>query len=123
MDNPKEQILQKLLQYIEKSEDFLLEQSPQVIQEMVRFKKISTILDICFFSFILLTCLFVAIWMVSQTKIKDHFVREFLFVFIPIICFAFSPFLLAQIFSSVKDLIELIVAPKSCIIQLIRDIF
>ena len=60
----KEEIYHKLLQYLEKTEDFLLEQSPQIMQEALRYHKVSNtlMLIVIFIAFIFLTGFWIYLW-------------------------------------------------------------
>lgn len=118
----KEEILKKLLEYIQASGDFILEQAPDIIKQALAYEKIST--WFCtILMFVLVTIgLSVAYYFWKHPKFDSYNSRtisSFFGVMIPSIV---VPLLFIQFCSCVDTLIKIYIAPKYFLIQLITKL-
>ncbi len=112
-----EEITKRLLEYLDGTKDFLLEQSPQVLKEMMRYKTISAILNIFLCFSIICVCLGVFLYCFKSSDRSKYGDREFWQIagmFTPIFVGAV---LFVQLCCNIDELIKIKVAPKYYIIK------
>ena len=118
----KEQITEKLMQYLKNSEDFLLEQAPDVIRQALKYETISAyVTSSLMLCFLILSCV-VWIYNWKNPALDKHGSREihsFMLIFIPLMS---APMFFVQLCSSIDDLIKIYTAPKYYLIQLVLSL-
>ena len=114
----KEQIVQKILEYLERTEDFLLEQAPEVILQALRYEQIVSVLGAVIFLLLVLGAVVVGYHFWKNPKIDQHGSKDIISsmgVMIPCIV---SPLLVAQLCIYTDKLIKIYFAPKFFLLQL-----
>lgn len=114
-----EKILQKLLDYIQNTEDFILEQVPDTIMQMFRYEKISNLLTLGLMLILISLAIFGGLYMYYHPKLDKYGHREVISVIGPMVCAFFTPFAILQICINVDRLIKIYFAPKYFLINLI----
>lgn len=115
----KDQILQKLLEYLQNTEDFVLEQVPEIIQQVLRYEIISTYMGAGILLFIIILCigLNIYLWKYSEDTIKNTITSSIIY---PISSIAL-PFLFIQFCCLIDKLVKIYIAPKYFLIDLILN--
>lgn len=113
----KDEIAQKLLDYLDATKDLVLEQAPDIFQQIIRYETISTIYGIVIFSTILLGIICASIYMYRNPSGDKYSGYNLTRCMIPII---FIPIFFIQLLFSVDALIKIKVAPKYYIIQKLK---
>lgn len=115
----KEQVVRQLLEYIENTKDFVLEQAPDVLLQALRYEKFSNFLGgLLSFALIVFT-LSIAYYCWKNPALDEYDHRDFLSamgVFIPLVI---SPLLFVQLLTCIDKLIKIYVAPKYFLLQLV----
>jgi len=114
----QEQIVQKILEYLEQTEDFFLEQAPEVILQALRYEQIISILGAVIFLLLASGTVVVGYHFWVNPKIDQYGSRDFISsmgVMIPCIV---SPLLVVQLCISIDKLIKVYFAPKFFLLQL-----
>ena len=117
----KEQILQKLIEYIQNTGDFVLEQAPEVIQQALSYEKIAAYLITALMLLLLSTAIFAGYYFWKHPVLDACGSRNagsFLGVLIP--C-TVSPLLFVQLCYSIDKLVKIYIAPKYFLIQLLMN--
>lgn len=117
----KQEILEKLLEYLNETQDFVLEQVPQVIQQAIRYEKISAILIGSLMLLLLLVAGFVFFHAWRYPNFDSHGSRATSSVASMLISGMPSPILFVQLCYSIDRLIKIYLAPKYFLIQLFMD--
>ena len=114
----QEQILQKILEDLQATEDLVLEHVPEVIQQALRYEKISTflcaLLMMCLFSVAI--CFGYYFW--KHPTLDKYDSRDMTSIMGVIMPLAFSPLFFTQFCGSVDKLVKIYTAPKYFLIQL-----
>jgi hypothetical protein len=116
-----EKILQKLLDYLQNSEDFALEQIPEIVQEALKYEKVSAYLSIGLMLLLLSIAAYIGYHSWKHPTLDKYGSREigsFLGVAIP---FCTAPMLFIQFCCSVDKLIKMHLAPKYFLIELVTS--
>ena len=114
-----EKISEKLLEYMQRTDDFFLEQSPALIKQALEYEKISAWLEVVIFTSLLLGAMSIAYYSWKHPSLDKYGTREtgsFLGVFMPLI---FIPLVLVGIYSSIDTLIKISIAPKYFLLKLL----
>ena len=114
----KEQIVQTILEYLERTEDFLLEQAPEVILQALRYEQIVSVLGAVLFLLLVLGTVVVGYHFWANPKFDQHGSRDFISsigVMVPCIV---SPLLAVQLCVFGDKLIKIYFAPKFFLLQL-----
>ncbi len=114
-------IQQKLIDYLEGTHDFLLEQAPEVIQQALRYEMISSITSCIFLVASLAVVTTVMYYNWKNPVLDDYKSRtssNVLGIFLPVMI---SIGLLTPTILTVNKLIMLYVAPKYFLIQLLVE--
>jgi len=113
------QVWQYLIEYIEHTKDFMLEQAPEVIQEVLRYEKIAASLNAITMVILLIVALGAANYFWKHPEFDKYGSRDCISTFgilIPLVavvpCFV-------QLFLSIDKLIKIGVAPKYFLMSLI----
>jgi hypothetical protein len=117
----EEEIKKKLLEYLDKTGDFVLEQSPEVMQQALRYHHISATLTFffCLFSIIILSSIaYNCFFYPTLDKYGCREVGSVLGCVIPLIFIWIS---CLGIFSSVDTLLKVLCSPKYFLLQLIMN--
>lgn len=114
----QEQIIQKILGYLQATEDFVLENLPEVIQQTLKYEKISTLL-----SAFLMLCLFsgtvsIAFYFWKKPTLDKYGFNDMASIMGVIMPLAFAPLFFAQCCSSVDKLVKIYITPKYFLIEL-----
>ena len=118
----KDQVWETLLQYLQNTKDFVLEQAPDVLQQALRYEKVSTWFSITTSAMLLVVAFATAWYFWKHPNLDKYGSREFpsiLGVVIPL-C-VFMP-LLGSFYCSVDRIIKIYVAPKYFLISLIMNL-
>lgn len=121
MDN-QVQVWQKLIEYMESTGDFLLEQAPDLIQQVLRYEKIAALVSTITAVTLLAIALSFAYYFWNYPGLDKHGSRDFpsiLGLMLPLA--AFLP-LLILLMCSVDKIIKICVAPKFFLIELFLKI-
>lgn len=118
----KDQILEKLLFYLQNTGDFILEQAPDVVQQALRYEKISAYFSSAVLFALLTIALCVGIYNLKNpklTKYDDWQFQTLISVVIP--AMALAP-LLFGLYAEIDKIIKLTIAPKYYLIQLFMNL-
>jgi hypothetical protein len=115
----KVEIWRKLIEQIENTKDFVLEQTPEVIQQVLRYEKVSSYLTAALMALLLCAAMCVGYYFWKHPKLDVHGSWE-LVTYLGIIgpCMTFLP-VFAQLCCSIDQLVKIYTAPKYFLIQLI----
>lgn len=117
-----EKISEKLLEYLQRTEDFVLEQSPEILKEALRYERIRSFISVLLMAVLFVSALSAAWYFWKHPTLDKYESRDtisFLGVLIPI---CLSPLFFVQLCSSVDSLIKIYVAPKYFLISLIMSL-
>lgn len=107
----KDELIQKLIDYIDKSKDFVLEQAPDVIREILAYHLWENIVSLIFLTF------FAAAFIVASI-ILYHKMKDFSIWWLPL-CLIFT--LVGGFINCITDLIAIKISPKYFVIhQLVK---
>ena len=109
----KEELLQKLTEYMTGTKDFFLENAPDFFQQMLAYEKTSTIFAITILSMLFLGCLLFSIYCFTNPCDDRYSIRELFKAFSIIGCCAFF----AALCFNIDTLIKIKIAPKYYIIS------
>jgi|SRR6185369_13823552 len=117
-----ERLTQKLLDYLHRSEDFLLTQAPEVFQETLKYYYISNIICLCISIVFLIICTAVFLYVYFNPVLDKYGERTFLsglaLMFLPgMILLSFT-----GAFQAVDTLIKVTYAPRYFLIETFKNI-
>jgi hypothetical protein len=121
-DQIKTQIWEKLFGYVEDTKDFVLEQAPEIVQQVLQYEKTSAYLT----SFLMLGLMAVAIsfgyhfW--KYPTLDKYGSREFLSFMVPIISLMVIAPLFIQFCIDIDKLMKIYIAPKYFLIELLLSV-
>jgi uncharacterized membrane protein len=105
--------IKKMIEWVESSSSFIQGQIPDYIEQLLRYKMISTWVNIGILSVLVIVCSSLCIWCVwkGSTYEKSYDIPALIFVgsFIPGM---FSLITAIGLISEIQDLIRLYIAPK-----------
>ena len=112
-------ILEKALDYLNKTQEFVLDQSPEVIIQIFNYEKTSTIFGIVFCAICIIFLISVATYSIFYPKLDKYDNRE---VFSQMLCF--MPFLVCLPFgltmvTLIDKLLKIYISPKYFLIDLL----
>jgi hypothetical protein len=117
-----EKILQKLLDYLQNTEDFVLEEVPEIIQQALKYEKISSHLNAGLMIILLSLAITIGYHFWKYPTLDKYGSREmgsFLGAFIPLII---APLFFVQFCYSIDKLVKIYIAPKYFLITLVSSI-
>ncbi len=117
----KDQIFQKLLQYLQKTEDFALEQSPEIIKQVLKYEKINSFITACLMVALLTGALSIAWYFWKYPTLEKWGGRDLGSIFGLILPLCISPMFFIQLCYSVDTLIKMYISPKYFLISLIMS--
>jgi uncharacterized membrane protein YhdT len=117
----KEEISQKLLEYLQNTEEFVLDQVPEVIQQVLKYEKISSYLSAGLMILLLSIAICIGFYFWRHPTLDKYGSREFL-SFMPIVSCIAIPILFVQLCYSVDKLVKIYIAPKYFLISLISSL-
>ena len=112
-----EKLIEKFTEYLQRSEDFLIQEAPEIFKETLDYYYISSILGISISTLIFIFSLFVAIYLYLYPTFDKYELRDFKSTFIPIISCAIVVISFASICSNVDMLIKITYAPRYFLIK------
>lgn len=117
----KEQILQKLIEYLQSTQDFVLQQTPEVIQQALRYHYLSNLIGciICSFLIIFLIILFYYTYMNPTNDKYDN--RDMLSFMICVMSPIFTLISCISLFHYSDNLIKISCAPKYFLLELFMN--
>ena len=118
----KDQVWKTLLEYMQSTKDFVLEQAPDVIRQALQYEKISTYVGAALVTLSLTAVIFIAYYFWKHPVLDKYGSREFgsfLGVLIPL---CVTPLLVGQFFFLIDKLIKIHIAPKYFLINLIINL-
>jgi len=118
----QDQIIQKILDYLEQTEDFVLEHLPDVIVQALRYERIISVLGVILLSFLFSCAVYVGYHCWTNPRLDKYGSWETISVLGVIIPCSFAPLLLVQLCFAVDKLIKIYVAPKYFLVQLFLSI-
>jgi hypothetical protein len=116
------QTWQKLIEYIENTKDFVLEQAPDVIQQVLKYEKTSSYLTATLMLLLLCAALITGYYFWRHPALDKYGSREFGSIFGLLVPCIATPMLFIQLCCSVDRLVKIYVAPKYFLIGLIQEI-
>ena len=117
----QEEVVQSLLQYLQNTQDFILDQVPQVVQEALRYEKISASITALFMVCLLAAAAFVFHHFWKYPALDSYGSRTVSSVMGMYIPGAISTIFFILLAASVDRLIKIHIAPKYFLIQLFLD--
>ena len=117
----KDQILQKLLEYLQNTEDFVLEQVPELVQQALKYEKISSYLNSGLMILLLNIAIYLGYYFWKHPVLDKYGSREFGSILCTLIPCIASLLFFIQLCYSVDTLIKIYIAPKYFLICLILD--
>jgi hypothetical protein len=117
----KDQILTKLLEYMQRSEDFLLEQSPEVIQQIFTYKKMAYWFDFSLSLAAICLAVFVFVYCFLNPDNDKYSYRSSSSVAGMMFSAMVSIPFIAGLYSSIINLLQIYVSPKYYILQLLLN--
>lgn len=115
----KEQVIEKLLEYMQRSEDFLLEQVPDVLQQALRYQIISNWVGAIVTGLLAIVAVVVACYFWRNPKLDEYgswTMDTLFFVMVPLLLLL--P-LAATCYGAIDNLIKLYMAPKYYLVQML----
>jgi hypothetical protein len=117
-----EQLIEKLISYLEKSETFVYEQAPDFIQQLLSYEKVSSIVGTFIFSVIIIFCVCLALYHIFNPDFERNELRT---MGNQMLCF--MPFLVAMISlapfcSCLSTWIKINMAPKVFLLEYLMKI-
>lgn len=112
-----EKITQELLKYMNETKDFILQEAPDVIIQMMSYHKITAWMGLLFSVLVIMISIFIILYFCfypSYDKYENITIITFLGRFIPI---SVILMFLLPVFQNVDDLIHIYIAPKHFIIK------
>lgn len=117
----KDQILQKLLEYMQESKDFLIEQAPDVVQQIFRYHLYTAWVELCICLSIGVLLLSVNLYIYLYPTLDSHGDRDLLSFFGAYMPMIFAIPLIAMSWACMDKLMKIYLAPKYFIINLIMS--
>lgn len=118
----KEEIVEKLLEYVKKTENFALEQLPDVFSQMLKYEKISAWIGIFISIFFIILFISISIYFYKHPNLDSYGCRKVensMGIWMPLF---FSPVFICIFIFAISALIKITIAPKYFLIELIRKI-
>jgi small-conductance mechanosensitive channel len=115
----KEEVVEKILEYLNETQDFVLEQLPQVIQQALRYEKVAAFVLATLMLVLLTLAIFVFYYSLQHPGLDKYGSRSTASVLGMFLPGALSAFLFIQFCVSADRLIKIYLAPKYFLIQLI----
>lgn len=113
----KEQIIDKLIQYIEQSKDFILDQAPEVLLQTLRYQKTSNWFGMFISLLMIIILISIAFYIFMNPKFDKYDSRDFFSVFGVLVPSLISiPFFCAFL-SCTDTLMKLYLAPKYFLLE------
>jgi hypothetical protein len=117
----KDQLLQKLLEYVEASKDFFIDQSPEVVQQIFTYHLYATWLEFLGCLTFVILLLSINLYCVFCPNLDKYGNREFISFFGSYMPFLISiPFILGS-YACVDKFLKIYMAPKYFLISLIMN--
>ena len=117
----KDELSKKLLEYVENTKDFLLEQCPDVLQQAMCYEKINSIIKAVLFFVLFWTCIGTIYYAWKYPALDKYESRSIMNVETLIVaCIFIIPCGICCL-EYVMDLIKMYVAPKVYMIELIKS--
>lgn len=114
-----ETIEKKLLEYIEHTKDFVLEQAPELFKEILKFDTISAYLGSLVCLSVMLTGIFLSLKF-YKIPCEKSYDRPTLHMITWIGTAVLLPILLIQTMSNVSDIIQIKIAPKYYLLKKLK---
>jgi len=114
----QDNLIEKLIEYLQNSQDFLLEQMPEVIQQALTYEKMSAYFSAGLMLVLLIIGLSIAFYAWKHPKLDSYGHRSGPSLFALLVSLGFSPLFFVQICISIDKLLKIYVAPKYYLIQL-----
>lgn len=115
-----EELTKKILEYIETTENFLSKEIPEVIQQALRYQKVSSMLCAFLSFFIAILCIRILIYFHFNPKIDKYDCMALDRSLITMGC-CFTCFLMIVVFcSNIDNLLQLFLCPKFYLIKLFK---
>ncbi len=117
-----EELINKLFEYLQRTEVFILDQAPDFIQQLLRYKKITAVIDVTILSVVVLGALAFSMYNIYNPTIDKHGDRSTgsqFCCFMPIIV-AFMFF--APLLGEIADLMKIHIAPKVYLLEYFKSL-
>ena len=118
----KDQLIEKIIHYMETTGDFVLEQAPEICQEILNYSKFSSILCLSITGSIVIFSIFFFIYSYCNRTMGDYGSLSGESFFKMLFSGAIAMILLGPCVASIDNLIKINVAPKYYILQIIKRI-
>jgi len=117
-----EKIIEKLLEYLQGTEDFILEHAPDTIMQIFKYEKISTIYQIAILFILVISLSISGIYFYKNPYLDKYGHRELPSILIPMFCGIGCPILFLQLCIFTDKLIKIYVAPKYFLLQMVLNL-
>lgn len=117
-----EKITEKLLQYLQSTEDFILEHAPDTIMQIFKYEKISTIYQLALMIVLLFIFSILGIYIYNNPSLDKYGSREAPSFLIPLICTFVSPIFFVQTCFLIDRLVKMYMAPKYFLIEMVLNL-
>lgn len=117
-----EKILQQLYDYLKSSEDFVLDQVPLIVQEALKYEKISTYWSIFLMIFLISLCIIVGCYFLKNPFFDAYGSRTLGSVYGCGIPFFLIPLFFMQLCVSLDKILKIYIAPKYYLLQLLSNL-
>lgn len=111
-----EELIKKIIEYMESSKDFIVEQAPDIIQQMLKYETFNNIFGLIIAVIILFVSIGVFIYGKYSNKTdKIYFnVYNYVSIWLFIAAFAISAF-------AINNLVKIKISPKYFVIEKLKD--
>lgn len=117
-----DEVIKKLLEYIDGSKDFLLEHAPQIFKEMLHFEYLMALVQTFVFSFLVGVALYIG-YHCYKSKVRETYgsrpTEQIMGMIIP---FTVTTFLLIGIWDGVSTAIKIKISPKYYLLENIKKL-
>lgn len=117
----QEKILETLINYLQNTENFVLEQMPEILSQTLNYEKTSCIMSISILVFLMAVAVSIGCYFLIHPTLDSYGNRtatSFIGALLPL---AFSFMLLAPLLGSFDKLVKINLAPKYFLIQLFME--
>lgn len=116
-----EELMKKLIEYVESTKDFVFSQSPEIIQQILFYEKMESILSIIVSFLLMCFVSFIGLYFYKHAKIDKYDHMDFLSFMVPWLSFVFLFILGGVLFSSILKLMKISYSPKYYLISLLMN--
>jgi hypothetical protein len=112
-------IEEKLIEYLEHTKDFVLEQAPELFKEILKFDTIAAYLG-SFICLSIMTLGMIISLKFHNVKYEKSYDRPSHHIVVWMITFGLTPFLFIQTMCNISDIIQIKIAPKYYLLEKLK---